>query len=1037
MGLLATTFAYAQREVKGTVMDAAGSPIPGASVTIVGTNRGTSTDGSGTFSLVVPNNGRISVSAVGKQDQTVSTGTLSTIVITMANSASGNLEEVIITTTLGRTAAKSQLGVATAQVKAKEITQGRSTNIAQGLTAKVSGASIQQTNSGVNQNTRIVLRGIRSLTGNNQPMLILDGVPIALSFFNSINPNDIQDVTILKSATSTAIYGPDGVNGAIVVTTKKGFVNRPTVTLSHSTQFETIAFLPQLQNEFGAGYGPDPLTGQGVFYADEQQSWGDRFDGSMRPLGDPDKSGFQRMQKYAYLPNEKKGFFDVGVTNQTDMSYSMGDFYVSGQNADIRGTVPGDELQRRALTFKGEKSYNRFKSIFNLRYTSTQSNITTANSQIYYGITGAPGNVPLSQYSDWRNDFFSSPEGYFTTYLGNQGVTPYFAKDVNRQKSFSDDIFGNIEFNYKASSWLDFVYRLSMATTNTQDRFTREAYLSTAFYAARSSGPSQINQAATLTDRNNNIKRFTNEIFANLNKTVGKFKFNSTVGYSFREIRRKFLSQGSPNLGQTTFFTIQNRLGEPTVSTINSKQRLDRVFGNLGFSYNKWFNILGTASYDRDSRLALTSPNPNDSKIDFFYPSVNTSILLHELFPAIKNDVVSYVQLRGAIGRTGNVNIDPYQNEQSFGLSPNFPYGNLAGYQSAIGGRTIVYPVGGLKPEFVNTKEAGIEVGLFKNKVVVEANYYNQKNTNQILDVQLSSTTGANVAVLNTADFVNKGFELDLKLNDIITAGDFRASISANYSRQSNKVLKLSEGINELGIGNYNFAVVGRPAFVLKAQDYNRDSATGKVIVGADGMPTFANGISELGTTLPTDIVGINLNLNWRNISIAIVGQYSGGNTIIADQLGQFLDDNGVSKRSASFGRRAFVFPNSVIADGTGKFVENTNVFTTNYGQNFYNKAINTDVISNYTASGAFWKLREVSLTYDFPASLFKKGLRGVSAGISGRNLFTWLPKSNQWTDPEFSSNGNNAFTGNAIGRSTAFNLPPTRFMGVNVTFNF
>ena len=1032
MGLLATTFAYAQREVKGTVMDAAGSPIPGASVTIVGTNRGTSTDGSGTFSLVVPNNGRISVSAVGKQDQTVSTGTLASIVITMENSTSGNLEEVVITTTLGRSVAKSQLGVATAQVKAKEITQGRSTNIAQGLTAKVSGASIQQTNSGVNQSTRIVLRGIRSLTGNNQPMLILDGVPIGLNFFNSINPNDIQDVTILKSATSTAIYGPEGVNGAIVVTTKKGYVNRPTVTLSHSTQFETIAYLPQLQNEFGQGYGQSS-TGNGVFYPDEQQSWGDRFDGSMRPLGDPDPSGFQRMQKYAYLPNEKKRFFDVGVTNQTDLSYSMGDFYVSGQNADIKGTVPGDELQRRSVTFKAEKTYNRFKAIYNLRYTNTQSNTTTNNTLIYLGITGAPGNVPLSQYSDWRNDFFSSPDGYFTTYLGNNGITPYAAKDMSRQKSFSDDIFGNVEFNYKAASWLDFVYRVSLATSNQEDKFTREAYFSTPFYSTRPSGPSAINQGAQLTDQDNNTKRFTNEVYANMNKTVNKFKFTSTIGYTFREIRSKFVSVGSPNLGNTTFFSIQNRIGEPNVNTRNSKQRLDRVFGNLGFSYNKWFNILGTASYDRDSRLALTSPNPNDSKIDFFYPSVNTSILLHELFPAIKNNVVSYVQLRGAIGKTGNVNIAPYQNEQSFGLAANFPYGATSGFQSG----TTVFPVDGLKPEFVNTKEVGIELGLFKNKVNFEANYYNQKNTNQILDVQLTRTTGAAVALLNTADFVNKGLELDLKLNDIITIGDFRTSFSINYSKQSNKVISLSEGVNELGIGNYNFAVVGRPAFVLKASDYKRDSASGKVIVDANGNPSRALGITELGSTLPTDIVGLSLNLAWRNISIAIVGQYSGGNTIIADQLGTFLDNDGVSKRSASFGRRAFVFPNSVIDDGTGKFVDNTNVFATNYGFNFYNAPINTEVISNYTASGAFWKLREVSLTYDFPASLFKKGLRGVSAGISGRNLFTWLPKSNQWTDPEFSSNGNNAFTGNAIGRSTAYNLPPTRFMGVNVTFNF
>ena len=221
--------------------------------------------------------------------------------------------------------------------------------------------------------------------------------------------------------------------------------------------------------------------------------------------------------------------------------------------------------------------------------------------------------------------------------------------------------------------------------------------------------------------------------------------------------------------------------------------------------------------------------------------------------------------------------------------------------------------------------------------------------------------------------------------------------------------------------------------------DYNRDPATGKVIVNkATGMPSLTNADVQVGNTLPSDILNLNLNVNWKNISIAVVGQYSTGNKIVADQLGQFMDDNGISLRSGSFGRRAFVFPNSVYDDGTGKFVENTNVFTKTYGRLFYNDALNTGAITNYLASGAFFKLREVSLTYTFPASLFTKGaLKGVTAGFSGRNLLMWLPQSNQWTDPEFTANGNNAFTGNATGRSTAFNLPPTRFMGANVTFQF
>ena len=347
----------------------------------------------------------------------------------------------------------------------------------------------------------------------------------------------------------------------------------------------------------------------------------------------------------------------------------------------------------------------------------------------------------------------------------------------------------------------------------------------------------------------------------------------------------------------------------------------------------------------------------------------------------------------------------------------------------------------GNNPEFVNTREVGVELGFFKSKVNVEVNYYNQDNTDQVLNVQLSNTTGATAALINTADFTNKGLEVDVKLRNLLKIGDFSVDFSANYAHQQNKITRLSDGVNELGIGNYNYAVVGQPAFVFKATDYVRDSATGKVIVdAATGLPSLNNQITQLGNTLPEHILGLNFNLNWRNISLAIVGQYSGGNKIIADQLGQFMDDNGISKRSGDFGRRAFVFPNSVVESpaGSGKYVDNNDIYTTSYGRLFYNTDINTAAISNYVASGAFWKLREVSLTYEFPSSMFRgKGLRGITAGFSGRNLFMWLPKSNQWTDPEFTANGNNAYTGNAIGRSTAYNLPPTRFMGANITFQF
>ncbi|RZL04204.1 MAG: SusC/RagA family TonB-linked outer membrane protein, partial [Pedobacter sp.] len=383
MLMLCGALAFGQnRVVSGKIVDDKGVGVAGASIKVENSTVGTSTGSNGDFTIRVSNDNILVITSSGFESQKVAVGGQSFISATL-KTTNTNLQEVVISTVLGQVRQKSSLGVATATVKAAELTQGRSTNIAQGLTAKVSGASIQQTSSGVNQDTRIVLRGLRSLTGNNQPMLILDGIPISLGYLSSINPNDIADVTILKSATSTAIYGPDGVNGAIVVTTKRGSKLKPSISLSHSTQFETISYMPKFQTRWGSGYDQDASTGQGTYTAYEQQSWGDEFDGSIRVLGEAGPGGGTMMQKYSYIPGERKRFFNTGVTNQTDVSYSTGDFYLSGQNVSIKGTMPGDELTRRTATFRSEKEYNKFKAILNLRYTQTKTDLTTANTTVY------------------------------------------------------------------------------------------------------------------------------------------------------------------------------------------------------------------------------------------------------------------------------------------------------------------------------------------------------------------------------------------------------------------------------------------------------------------------------------------------------------------------------------------------------------------------------------------------------------------------------------------------------------------------------
>jgi TonB-dependent SusC/RagA subfamily outer membrane receptor len=867
-------------------------------------------------------------------------------------------------------------------------------------------------------------------------MLVLDGVPLSLGFINSINPNDILSVTVLKSSSSTAIYGPDGVNGAIVITSKRGNKAKPIITISQTTQLESISYMPKFQEEFGGGFSPDAL-GYGTFEPIEQQSWGDRFDGSIRQFGQTGPDGQKLEMPYSYVKNGRKNFFNTGITNQTDLSYSAGDFYISAQNVSIQGTMPGDKNDRRSVNLRSDKEYGKFKAGFGIRYTQSQYDITNNNQIVYYDVTGSPGNYDLSRFKNWRTDYFSSPDGYYSPYLDNNGKTPYFAKDNSRSTGRADDFFGNAELNYKASSWLNFTYRVGLTFTNANSRSTRGAFNYSAFHnTLRDHGSANI--TAAVSNGSSTARRLTSEIFANANKRIGRFGINVLAGQSYRESSSQFMSVGSDNLGNATLLSIQLRKGEPAVSVANTTTRLERYFGKASFDYNNWAFLEATASYDIDSRLVKPGQDFKKSDAAFFYPGVSTSILLSEVIPMIKqSEKISYFKIRSALSKTGNVNLPAYAYENVFGGSTFFPYGDILGFQATSSTVAASY-----KPEFVLNKEVGIELGFLKNRINVEATYYHQDNTNQIIDVQLSNTTGSTSAKQNAASFVNKGLELDLKLTPLVRINKVTIDLKVNYTNQQNKVTSLVDGVNELGIGNYNYVIVGQSAYKFKLTDYVRDIA-GHVIVDREtGMPEQNPNLSVFGQTAPSDLLGINLNVNWKGLSFSAVADYRGGNQIVADQLGGFLDDNGISERSAQNGRRAFVFPNSLYYDETGKPVVNTSVYTSNYGRLFWNSALNTDVTTNYLADGSFWKLREVAINYEIPVKFFgtkvSNVIKGANIGISGRNLLMWLPKSNTWTDPEFAGgNGNSAYTGNATGRSTAYNFPPTRIFGANLTVRF
>ena len=1035
--MLFCALAYGQtRTVSGVVRDANGNPVPFVTVSEAGTKNAVQADANGLFSIKVAENARLTFTATGFQTQTLAGADATTVVLAVNQQ---QMQEVVVTTALGQQRQAKELGYSTAKIKAQELTQAKVVNLQNGLTGKVSGLNVQTVNSGVFADTRITLRGIRSLTGNNQPMLVVDGVPIAVGFINSLNPNDIQDVTVLKSAAATAVYGPDGVNGAIVVNTKRGSRNKPTISVSHTLQFEEVSFMPKFQSRFGSGSAVD-INGIGVYDPIENQGYGDEFDGSKRQIGrafdfngdgdtnDPEDTLYTT---YEARPNEKKKFWDIGMTNQTDVSFSTGDFYVSAQNVSIQGVMPKDKNNRVSMRMAAQKEYNKFKANFNLTYTQSNYDVNAGNQfgngrdyTPYWNLINTPMQIPITQFKNWQSDFWSNPNHHFNDYYYN----PYWFVDNFRDKGRNDDLLGNVELNFQALSWLRLTYRIGGTLSNATSKAEQHPWTYSA--ASKASGKSNAQTgdiAGGVIDRSAFSSRLNSEFFLTGNKTLGAIRLDGLLGHSFREGYSKTMNVNSTNLGIPGVYNIAARKGELNGSEGISKVRQQRFFGRLGAGYNNWAFAEVTASYDFDSRLA-NPYNYDVADVNYFYPGASVSFVLSEAIASLKNsNLLSYLKVRGSISKSANPNLNPYSLENVFLPGPNFPYGNLLGYSAS---NTLLRDR--YNPEFVNTKEVGLEVSFLNNRINLEGTVYKQDNTDQLITVAYSSASGYGNALLNAASFVNKGIELDLRLTPLVKIGEANIDFKINYTLQTNEVTELIEGVNELGIGNGNYVIVGMPAYTFKLTDYTRDSL-GRVVVDKNtGFPTVDPELKTFGRTMPKHLLGLNLNVNWKFVNLGVVADYRTGNQIYSG-IGPDMDFSGISYRTGQNGRMPFVFPNSSYWDGT-KYVPNTSVYTPG-GYSFWSQAVNTGANSNYLASGAFWKLREVALGFTLPTGWFdftKGAVKSASFTLTGRNLFMWLPETNEWTDPEFSNT-----TGNAQGVNDRNNTPPTRLYGANLTLNF
>ncbi|HZH96507.1 MAG TPA: SusC/RagA family TonB-linked outer membrane protein [Flavisolibacter sp.] len=1030
------------RTVSGTVYDDKNDPVSFATITEVGTKRSVQADANGTFNIRVSGNARLAISAAGFTTITINADAAQRI--SMTRSGNTQLSEVVVTA-LGIQRQAKDLGYATTKIRSSELTQARAVNLQQGLAGKVSGLNITTTNSGVFENTKINLRGLRSLTGNNQPLLVIDGIPTPINYISSLNPNDVADVTLLKGASSAAIYGPDGVNGVIVITTKKGTRGKPVVTFSSSYQFNRVAFMPKRQFIFGTGSSVD-ANGQPIYDPFENFSYGDAYDGSMRGIGKELEDGDLQTVKYAPLDDEQKKFWNGnGSVLQNDISFSTQDYYISVQDARIHGLMPKDVNRRTSMRFNASKDYGKFKSSINLNYIQSNFNIVDEpgiagrfpayNGSIYSAVLQSAAHIPLSSYKDWRNSKYAQYSNYYNEYA----VNPYWAIDNHRSVGRNDDLIGSLDLKYEIASWLQATGRVGTNITTSSFKNSDGPITVTDFAKAHRSNVTYNNYPGSVVDGFGRNSRLNAEFFLSGKRAVRDFGVNYVLGTQFRQNDGKNLNVTGNNLVVPNVFNVSNRTGEAISNESNFRNRLISVFGSLGFNYKGWANIEVVGRNDWDTKL---HPDANS----YFYPAVSGAVILSDAVPALKNSsLISYAKIRGSVAKSGNVNLGTYALQATYGQSSGFPYGGLAGFTS---GNLI--PDRNIRPEFVKSKEVGLELGFLKNKANLEATYFHQSNTDQILTIQQSVTTGYSQVLANTADFDNYGVELDLRLTPLVTLGKAKLDLKINATYNENKIIKLSDDINELAIGGstgfvqlkagapnaINYAIVGHPAFVFKLSDYKRDP-NGRVIVDATtGDPSLSDSLVTRGRTQPLWILGFNPSFSFKNLSIGMTWDYKGGHYAYHG-LGTDMDGYGVSARSAQFNRERFVFPNSVYYDGT-KYIENRDR-TISSGHSFWgNNVQNTQVATNYFTSAAAWKLRELAIGYDLPAKLLGEGKIVKKATISAiaRNLIILVPKSNQWSDPEFNSTPNNA-NPNTLGVGSVFSTPPSRIFGGSVTLTF
>jgi TonB-linked SusC/RagA family outer membrane protein len=995
-------FALAQQKTVTGKVTSGGVVLPGAAVSILGTNLGAQTDENGKFSIKASQGDVLEFSFLGKETMLVTVGASNVVNVALVGKVE-TLETVLVTGAFGIKRKANALTTSTQVVKGEELTKAGNPNAVQALAGRVSGLQINTTSTGLDPNVSIVFRGAKSISRSNSALIVIDNVISSSSILQSLDPNIIESVNSLKGANAAALYGEQGVNGALIVTTKKGSNKKGKlkVDFNSSTSFEQIAFLPNTQNKYGQGW-------QGDLDWTDQGSWGPEYDGSQQVVGIPYPGLTDwRLSTYEDIEDNIKPFFNTGVTKQNTLSINGGNldqgyFGLSLSRLDIDGVIPDDVRSKNFINVSAGKKLNKFTFSGITRYTYDKTNRTFANT--YQNLSNTAGNIRVE-------DFNSGDNGDHWTLYDD---SPYWQLKNERNISSSDVFEINGEIKYEFNKNINFNLRSTKRLSSTDGYAYSNGYrdllqLTGTNRTIRSSYTTSIANSDTW--YNDLMANFNYDLTSNINLTAN-------LGMNLQDANSTSINAGGNDLALANFYDLSNVSNLVTTTQLKGKARSAGAFVNVDLAYKNFLYLNLTGRNDWVSVM----PKNNNS---FFYPSAGLSFVGTNAFPSIKGKVLNYAKVSASVVKVGTTAaLGQFQVNEVAPQGAGFPY-FLTSSNSFILETSYVDP--NIKPEFVTSNEFNLNLDFFNSRLTLDAAASFATNKDQMLNITTSSATGYGSTLINIGETETKAYEIDLGFTPIRT-DNFTWKNTIGYSTYKTVVNKVTDQSDRVGAGSPGlYAIEGQEFPMLMGTGYTRDEE-GRVVLDASGAPVRDGGLKMLGQTTPDYIINFQTEFRYKNLKLSAVADFRTGHKFYSGVKDQ-LNSQGRTFESAQNDREPFLFPNSTI-QGSG--ITNTSVLTGGSGSYAGYQSYVVDNYGffdeNFVLDATALKVREIALSYELSKKVtdYLK-LSRISLGLSGRNLFMFLPKENRgYNDPE---------TGSGLAGYSF--TPPTKFYTFNININF